>query len=107
LKSQIFITAGRDLRKKDVSTNYLKRKFDAVKGRTFDCALSPTFQVVTGIGHLPQGATCGYENQALRAAKMHKIILHEKKRHFGIHPESFSQTKHYKLGYGEFSADTN
>jgi hypothetical protein len=79
LKSQIFITAGHDLRKKSASINYLK-------GRIFDCALSSTFQVVTGIGYLPQVATCGYENQALRAAKMYKITLHEKKRHFGIRP---------------------
>jgi hypothetical protein len=49
LKSQIFITAGRDLRKKSTRINYLKHKFHAVKGRIFDCALSPTFQVVTGI----------------------------------------------------------
>jgi hypothetical protein len=70
LKSLIFITAGRDLRKKNTSINYLK-------GRIFNCILSPTFQVVTGIDYLPQVATCGYENQALRAAKMHKTILHE------------------------------
>jgi hypothetical protein len=31
---------------------------------------------VTGIGYLPQVMTCGYENQALRAAKMHKTILY-------------------------------
>jgi hypothetical protein len=33
---------------------------------------------VTGIGYLPQVATCGYENQALRAAKIHKIMLYKK-----------------------------
>jgi hypothetical protein len=76
LKSRIFITAGRDLLKKSASINYLQ-------GRIFDCALSPTLQVVTGIDYLPQIATCGYENQALRATKIHKIMLHEKKRHFG------------------------
>jgi hypothetical protein len=70
---------GRDLRKKSTSINYLKRKFDAVKGRIFDCALSPTLQVVTGIDYLPQVATCGYENQALRAAKMHKNHATQKK----------------------------
>jgi hypothetical protein len=88
LKSLIFITAGRDLRKKNTNIDYLK-------GRIFDCALSPTFQVVTGIGYLPQVATCGYENQALRAAKMHKIILHEKKRYF----ENGSSTQSMHLCY--------
>jgi hypothetical protein len=87
LKSLIFITAGRDLRKKNASINYLKGRildcvfsptFDCVFSPTFDCIFSPTFQVVTGIDYLQQVATCGNENQALRAAKMHKIILHEK-----------------------------
>jgi hypothetical protein len=47
-----------------------------------DC-VELAFQAVTGIGYLPQVTTCGNENQDLRAAKMHKTILHEKKRHFG------------------------
>jgi hypothetical protein len=37
---------------------------------------------VTWIGYLPQVTTCGYENQALRAAKMHKIILEWKYQAF-------------------------
>jgi hypothetical protein len=67
-KGFIFITSGRDLRKKSASINCLQ-------GRIFDCAPSPTLQVVTESGHLPQGATCGYEHQALRAAEHIRLLL--------------------------------
>jgi uncharacterized cysteine cluster protein YcgN (CxxCxxCC family) len=50
-----------------------------------DC-VELTFQVVTGIDYLPQVATCGYENQALRAAKNAQNRTSLKKRHFEMHP---------------------
>jgi hypothetical protein len=68
-KGLISITAGhRPADQSSTLRRYLKRKFDAVKGRTLSVDNSPAFQAVDQGTHPFRGSsTRGYENPAFQA----------------------------------------